>query len=308
MPTTLPPSPSRRQFFARVLAAPIGGMLGGPLGSILGGALPSRAAAAEPLQPLQPRPMLAVDAPADIHPAGWLVSEKFDGVRAMWDGERLRFRSGREIAAPAWFLARLPAEPLDGELWLARGRFDALAGAVRKAAPVDAEWHALRYLVFDLPLAGGPFADRDERLRRLSAGSDPRAWTAVEQHRVPDRAALQRRLDEVLRAGGEGLMLHRADAPYTAGRSAALLKLKAVADEDAVVLGHVEGRGRHAGRLGALRLRTAEGREFLLGTGFSDAERDAPPPPGATVTYRYRGRTAQGVPRFASFLRVRELP
>jgi DNA ligase 1 len=300
MPPPLPPSPSRRRFLARALAVPVGGMLC----SILGGALPSRAAAA----PLQPRPMLAVDAPAGIHPAGWLVSEKFDGVRALWDGRRLRFRSGREIAAPAWFLARLPTEPLDGELWLARRRFDALAGAVRKAAPVDVEWHALRYLVFDLPLAGGPFAERHERLRRLAAGSDALAWSAVDQHRVTDRAALQRRLDEVLRAGGEGLMLHRADAPYTAGRSAALLKLKAVADEDAVVLGHVEGRGRHAGRLGALRVRTAEGREFLLGTGFSDAERDAPPPPGATVTYRYRGRTASGVPRFASFVRVRELP
>src|SRR5512145_1134011 len=62
----------------------------------------------------------------------YLVSEKLDGVRAIWDGERLRFRSGRDIKAPAWFIAGLPKTPLDGELWLGRGRFEALSGIVRR--------------------------------------------------------------------------------------------------------------------------------------------------------------------------------
>jgi DNA ligase-1 len=43
-----------------------------------------------------------------------------------------------------------------------------------------------------------------------------------------------------------------------------------------------------------------------LGTGFTDAQRAAPPAIGTWVTYRYRGTTDKGVPRFASFLRVRE--
>ena len=53
-------------------------------------------------------------------------------------------------------------------------------------------------------------------------------------------------------------------------------------------------------------MRLADGREILIGTGFSDAERAAPPPIGATVTFSYRGSTAAGVPRFASYLRLRE--
>ena len=102
-------------------------------------------------------------------------------------------------------------------------------------------------------------------------------------------------------------MLHRADAHYETGRSAALLKLKPQHDAEGRVIGHVAGQGRHAGRLGALQMRTAQGVEFLLGTGFSDAQREQPPLPGSVVTYTHRGSTAGGVPRFASFLRVREV-
>ena len=38
----------------------------------------------------------------------YLVSEKLDGVRAIWDGQTLRFRSGKTINAPRWFVDGLP--------------------------------------------------------------------------------------------------------------------------------------------------------------------------------------------------------
>lgn len=252
--------------------------------------------------------ILATEAPPDLDPQGWLVSEKFDGARAWWDGSRLRFRSGLPIMAPAWFTAALPAQALDGELWLARGRFEELSGIVRRQQPVDADWRRVRLLVFELPGAGGTFAQRAARIQQLSAqqpSSSP--WGAVEQFELPSATALKLRLQEVVNAEGEGLMLHRADALYETGRSRALLKLKPLQDADAVVVGHQAGQGRHAGRLGALRVRTQEGREFLLGTGFSDEQRDQPPAVGTVVTFTYQGTTAQGVPRFASFLRVRSV-
>jgi len=251
--------------------------------------------------------MLAVVAPADIDPAGYLVSEKFDGARALWDGHGLRFRSGLPVAAPGWFLARLPEVPLDGELWMARGHFEALSGAVRRSVPQDDEWRQIRYQVFDLPGAGGPFAERAARIRAIVQTAQWPALQAVDQQRIAGRAALQRRLAEVLQGGGEGLVLHRADALWKAGRSDALLKLKPLDDAEALVLAHVPGRGKHAGRLGALRVRGEDGTEFLIGTGFSDAQRELPPAVGTLVTYSHRGSTAGGVPRFASFVRVREL-
>jgi DNA ligase-1 len=249
--------------------------------------------------------LLARNAPDDIEPHGYLVSEKYDGVRALWDGSTLRFRSGLVVPAPAWFTARLPAQPLDGELWLGRGRFESVSASVRRHEPRDAEWHALRYMLFELPGAAGDFAARSSALRRLVATSRVDALIAVEQTTLPDRTALRTRLDEVVRAGGEGLMLHRADAQYEGGRSNTLLKLKPIHDADAVVIGHIGGRGKHTGRLGALWVRNAQGARFALGSGFSDAQRADPPAIGALVTYTYRGTTAAGTPRFATFLRVR---
>jgi DNA ligase-1 len=278
----------------------LGGLLAFPLFPAL--------AQARPAQDRLPLPLLlAQEARADIDPAGRLVSEKYDGARALWDGSRLRFRSGLPVAAPAWFTAFLPATPLDGELWLGRGRFEALSAAVRRHVPDDAEWRQIRYMVFELPAAGGRFAERAAAIESLVRETGAPALVAVAQSRLGGREALRQRLAEVVRGGGEGLVLHRADAPVQSGRSGALLKLKPVQDAEAVVTAHLPGRGRHAGRLGALRVRTDEGVVFDLGTGFSDAVRQAPPPLGSRVTFTYRGSTEGGVPRFASFLRLREL-
>jgi len=241
-----------------------------------------------------------------VDPAAYLVSEKFDGVRAHWDGKVLRFRSGRTVAAPSWFLDRLPPQALDGELWLDRGRFEELSGFVRKAEPVDAEWRQIRYLVFELPQAPGSFAERARRILEIVAATAWPQLVAVDQFRVTDRAELQRKLEEVLRQGGEGLMLHLAEAPYLTGRSDVLLKLKPLLDTEAVVVAHLSGKGKYAGLLGALRVEMPDGKRFTIGTGFTDAVRKNPPPVGALITYTYRGLTKQGLPRHASFLRVRE--
>lgn len=253
-----------------------------------------------------PALMLARDWQAQQNPGEFLISEKLDGVRAFWDGRQLRFRSGLPITAPSWFIAGLPSMPLDGELWLGRGRFDELSGIVRRQTPVEADWRDVRYMIFDLPGAAGPFAERAQRITTLLAQAGLPWLQAVAQQPGTDRAALQLLLANTVRQGGEGLVLHRASALWAPGRSSALLKLKPVPDEEARVLAHLPGKGRHAGQLGALLLELPDGQRFALGTGFTDAQRTTPPPVGSIVTYRYRDRTPKGLPRFASFLRVRE--
>jgi DNA ligase-1 len=100
-------------------------------------------------------------------------------------------------------------------------------------------------------------------------------------------------------------MLHRGDSLYRAERNDDLLKVKTHEDAEARVLQHLPGQGRHAGRMGALLVETPEGVRFRLGTGFTDAQRERPPAVGEWVTFRFRGVNESGVPRFASFLRVR---
>jgi len=254
-----------------------------------------------------PPVMLANVYRSDTPLADYLVSEKLDGVRGYWDGEKLLTRGGESIEAPGWFIAGWPDFPLDGELWVGRGKFASAISIVRQRTPDDAAWRTLRFMVFDLPGHPGTFAERNAALKSLLAGLALPWVRPVEQFRVVDRAGLRAAFDRVVRNGGEGLMLHRAASLYQAGRSDDLLKLKPYQDAEAKVIAHLPGKGRHQGVLGALLVETAEGLRFRIGTGFSDAERRNPPAPGSWVTYRHIGLNEDsGIPRFASFMRVRE--
>lgn len=242
----------------------------------------------------------------EVDVSRYWVSEKLDGVRAYWDGQQLRFRSGRPVKAPDWFTAGFPGHALDGELWIDRRQFDLVSGIVRKEAPVDAEWRQVIYRVFELPGAPGDFSARLERLGEIVQAAGVPWLQRVEQFRVADADALKLRLDAVVKAGGEGLMLHLAEAPYVAGRSDALLKLKPWLDAEARLVGHLPGQGKYTGMLGALLVEMPDGRRFRIGTGLTEALRRAPPAIGTQITYRYRELNNNGLPRFASFLRVRE--
>ncbi|MCB1755330.1 MAG: DNA ligase [Gammaproteobacteria bacterium] len=248
---------------------------------------------------------LAADFRDDLPLNEYLVSEKYDGVRAYWDGSRLISRAGNRFEAPPWFTRSFPPVPLDGELWLARGQFERLSGIVRRQNDPQG-WREVHYMVFDLPQAAGGFADRYRQLQKLLAKSPAEHLQLVEQQPVTDRPTLMRRLDEVIAGGGEGLMLQRRDAVYRGGRSNDLVKLKAWRDAEATVIAHLPGKGKYQGLLGALLVRLENGKEFRIGSGFSDAQRQYPPAIGSRITYKYTGLSQRGIPRFASFLRVRE--
>ena len=238
--------------------------------------------------------------------AAYWVSEKLDGVYAHWDGHALVSRAGNRYNAPAWFVAGFPTVPLAGELWMGRGTFDKLSGVVRRQTPDHAAWRQVRFMVFDLPAHRTDFNGRLQRLKEIFATLDSPTIALVVQRRVANHDALMALLDEVVEGGGEGLMLRRAGSFHRAGRSADLLKLKRFEDAEAKVVAHLPGKGKYTGMLGALLLEMPNGRHFRVGTGFTDAQRRSPPPLGATVTYKHYGHTNTGLPRFASFLRVRD--
>lgn len=241
----------------------------------------------------------------DIQVQDYLVSEKLDGMRAIWDGQQLTTRQGHPIHAPAWFTQAFPATPLDGELWLGRGQFETLSSTVRQTRPNDAAWRQVAYYVFELPDAAGDFSQRAQQIIQVVKQARSPYLKSLPQFRVKDRQALKRTLAQIVAKRGEGLMLHRADAPYLTGRSQVLLKLKPQLDAEAKVIAHLPGKGKYQGKMGALLVETPTGIRFKLGTGFSDAERAHPPPIGCQVTYTYRDVTNTGKPKFASFLRIR---
>jgi DNA ligase 1 len=237
-------------------------------------------------------------------PTGWWMSEKYDGLRGYWDGRKLCSRKGNLIHAPDYFLAELPRDvALDGELWIGYGKFEETVSIVRSETPDD-RWKSVRFMVFDAPSAKGTFEERMQFLQAtLPEGN--RFVRVVAQQRCQGVAQLLAERDRVVRLGGEGLMLRQPASAYEAGRSSTLLKVKPYDDAEATVIAHEPGKGKYAGKLGALRVRTDDGREFSIGSGFNDTQRESPPPVGTVITYRFRGLTAKGMPRFPSFLRIR---
>ena len=240
-----------------------------------------------------------------IDPTGWWISEKYDGLRGYWDGRKLWSRKGNAIHAPDYFLAELPRDiALDGELWMGRGAFEETISTVLSQSP-DARWKRVRFMVFDAPQAKGTFEQRMEFLQATLPMENQFA-KPVPQSRCQGTAQLLAERDRVVREGGEGLMLRKPESEYDPRRSPTLLKVKPHDDAEATVIAHLPGKGQYSGRLGSLRVRTADGREFSIGTGFTVAQRESPPPVGTVITYRFRGLTAKGLPRFPSFLRVRK--
>lgn len=233
------------------------------------------------------------------------VSEKLDGVRGHWDGKTLWSRGGHRISTPDWFTESWPNTAMEGELWIARKRFDAVSGIVRSTRADDKEWQRVKFMIFDLPGHRGVFSQRVEAMVEIDDYGIP--WLQpIAQFRVGDVAELDARLEALVAAGGEGLMLHHQNALYRSGRSRDLLKYKLHDDAEARVVGYTEGKGKYSGLVGALVVEREDGRRFRLGSGLSDNERASPPPIGSWVTYRYNGHTSTGLPRFARFVRIRK--
>lgn len=243
-------------------------------------------------------------------PTGWWMSEKLDGIRAYWDGEGFVSRLGNRFLAPDWFIEDLPADTLDGELWVGRKMFQRTTSIVRSGA-ASQDWKSVTFVVFDAPNAKGGFEQRIAHAQKvLKKAAAPHA-RFLDQAQCAGFDHLREELARVEALGGEGLMLRRPGSPYEVGRSTSLLKVKTFHDTEARVIGHAPGAGKHKGKLGALVCELPNGTTFNVGTGFSDEERRNPPGIGAVITFRYQELSDDGVPRFPSYVGERldvELP
>lgn len=234
------------------------------------------------------------------------VSEKLDGIRGHWDGKTLRSKQGNQINAPSWFTRNWPNTSLDGELWIARHQFEQVSGCVRKKTPTDC-WNEVTFNLFDLPENKGSFTKRIKAMKALVALRDIPHLNMIPQTQYSSIEELMSELDSIVDAQGEGLMLHHKEAQYKAGRNTQIMKLKRYDDDEAIVLEHIPGKGKYTNQLGSLKVKTKEGIIFKIGSGFSDEDRKNPPLLNSVVTFKYVGKTQRGVPRFASFIRVRSI-
>jgi len=215
---------------------------------------------------------------------GFFASEKLDGVRAIWDGEKLCTKNFRIINAPDWFVSGLPKYALDCELWAGRGRFQFAANVVKRNKADNPDWRELRLCVFDLPSTKGNLSQRMEIMKSIVITH----VEILEQIEIKDEKHLKHLFDSVKSKGGEGLMLRQSSEEYTHGRTDLLLRMKDHATDEGECIAIIDGAA-HLKWRGIIVKVKANTMKI-----------------GDSVTFKYNGLTENGIPRHARFIAVRD--
>lgn len=282
--------------------------------------------------------------PKDIQhippPIGWNASEKFDGYRTIYDKETNKFisRNDNEYQSPQWFSESIISDySIDGELWAGRNNFD-MMGIVRKKEPIDEEWFDIKYMVYDIPNLDLPFNERLKELQKIVVKSKIH-WNKykkqltypycnlecpiifAEQILIKSQDQFKSLYENVVKNGGEGIMLKHPSAPYiNKKRSSFMLKVKPAFDAEGIIIGHKKGKGKYGGgMLGGFICRRLINKDtysvidmndehiFSI-SGMDDNTRSnylKTHPINTIITFEYSEMTAKGVPRFARYIRKR---
>jgi len=240
----------------------------------------------------------------DINISSWYMSEKLDGVRAYWDGNKLISRSGKPFNPPTFFIKDFPKYKLDGELWSKRGDFSNVSSIVNtkhhSKIYSESRWKELTYNIFEVPKAKGNLLDR------LHVAKESKYIKIIKQIKVRNKEDLKKFLKEVEAKGGEGVVVRDGSLGYYTGRNNNALKVKSYIDEECKVVKYNNGKGKYKNQLGSLSCKMDNGHILKIGSGFSNEQRKKPPKINAIITFKYYGLTSKGNPRFPIFLRVRE--
>lgn len=213
---------------------------------------------------------------------GWVMSEKLDGIRAYWDGNKLLTRNGKEIHAPKWFTKAYPPFEIDGELWTKRKDFENISSIVRDQVPSE-QWIEVKHYIFEVPNATG---DLRERLAKVKP-YEGKIIQIIPQIAIRDREHLADFHKNISSQGGEGVVVRDPSTPYINKRTNKALKLKKFNDAECEVIGYTKGKGLIRNLVGALKCRLESGIEFKVGSGLSNADRRNPPSIGTIDHYRY---------------------
>jgi len=234
----------------------------------------------------------------DKNVTSWYMSEKLDGVRAYWNGEKLLSRSGKVFAVPSFFIKNFPKHKLDGELWSKRADFSNVSSIVNRKKP-HKDWSNLTYNIFEVPEANGTL------LERLSKVKNTKYIKIIKQIKVKNKTHLEDFLELVEEKKGEGVVVRDGSLPYYTGRTKEALKVKSYTDEECEVTGYTQGKGKYKDAVGSLLCKMSNKNIIKIGSGLSDAQRVNPPKIGAIITFKYYGLTSKGNPRFPIFLHIR---
>lgn len=245
----------------------------------------------------------------------YLMSEKLDGVRGIWNGHTLTTRKNYIIKTPEFFTKDFPPFMLDGELWIKRNDFDTISSLIRKNSIDEDIWKQVSYNVFDVPQACEDFhikeCNLENRLMVLKQYLQRNPQTYIKiipQISVENKEKLENFYQQIIKNKGEGIVIRKNDTPYERKRSIYAMKLKPYEDAECEIIGYTQGKGKYKGKIGAVLCKMLDNKAQIIkiGSGLKDKDRKNPPPIGTIITYKFNGLTKNKLPRFPVFLRIRD--
>jgi len=233
--------------------------------------------------------------------SNWYMSEKLDGIRAFWDGEKLYTKNGNIINTPKTFTKNFPKFHLDGELWTKRDDFENIQNIVLDKNP-SSKWSEITYNIFEAPNLEGDFKNRLYKIKLWFSLNHNENINLIPQYICKNKKDLDKFLEKIITKKGEGIIIKNPNLTYINKRNENILKVKKFYDMEGLVV----DINYNNSKMKSLVLKLEDGTIFNLGNGFSDEERVNHPKIGDTVTFKYYDFTKNSKPKFASFLRVRE--
>lgn len=254
--------------------------------------------------PLFAQDILLLSVYKDQNISGFVMSEKLDGVRGYWNGKILLSRQGKQIQAPEFWLENFPPFALDGELYTKVNDFENISSIISHSQRKN-DWQEVKLFVFDVPDANGTLLERLAFLEDFLDKNPNDFIKIIPQLPINSKEEMQNYFEEIINKGGEGLVLRNPNLPYERKRSSSALKYKSQNEGNCKVMKINQGKGKYKDLMGSLDCQMLDGREFKLGSGFSDDDRKNPPKVGEIITFKYETLTKKGLPKFASYLRKR---
>lgn len=259
----------------------------------------------------------------------WYTSEKYDGIRAIWDPQtkQLLTRSKRPFNyVPEWFIKLMPSIPLEGEILVPGKPFRYFSG-ITVMKEYDSRWEESVFYVFDTPQPNKRFVERKVIIEQVVNCIGSKYIKTVDFELVKNIEnnlnLVHSKFQEMVNKGKEGIMLIRQDNIYQPKRVKTILKYKKEIEGECEVIDYLEGTGKYEGMLGKLRCRLSNGKEFNVGSGFSDVQRgsyvfeggrcvnigspcgEEIPKRGDRITYSCMEITTTGIPRLPIYKSLR---
>lgn len=240
----------------------------------------------------------------------YAISEKFDGVRGIWDGKEMFSKNGKKLAIPPCFVEKLAilelkdGEFVEGELWADYGKFAEVSSLARRKNPTCAEFESVKYLIFNAQLnESSDFLANLSKIQSILESHKTPQIRTITQHKFHSSKELQDFFDAVVAKGGEGVILRDSHTAF---------KLKAQHDAECKIIDYTRGKGRLSGKVGAIVCESLADKNtgikngiiFRIGSGLSDEMRTNPPKIGTIITYKFSGVSKNSVPLHTRFWRV----